>query len=99
MKQKDIIQLVFIGIFAAIVSFIVSGIIFSPKKHTTTVPVVETLQTSMPDIQNDGNYNRFLNKDALDPTLPVQIGKNQKASTSPTNQTNSSSSQSNSTAR
>lgn len=79
MKHKDSkLMLIIVAVATAVISLIVSSMIFnSPKKHNLTVPVVGTLESSMPDVKNDPNYNTFLNDKALDATIPVRVGGNQ----------------------
>jgi len=78
MQRKDKIVLAVVALFAAIISFVVAGSLFSkPTKHDSSGPVVEKIEGSMPDVKNDSNYNTFLNTKALDPTLTVQIGNSQ----------------------
>lgn len=71
-------MLIIVAVATAVISLIVSSMIFnSPKKHNLTVPVVSTLDPSMPDVKNDPNYNTFLNDKAKDFTHLVQVGGNQ----------------------
>ena len=74
MRQKDIAVLVLVGVTAAVISFLVAGAIFSPKKYSSKVPVIQKIDPVFPDVKNDSAYNVFLNAQALDPTQPVQIG-------------------------
>jgi hypothetical protein len=74
MKQKDIAVLIMVGFFAAIISFVVAGAIFSPKKYSTKVPTVDTITATFPDVKNDPAYSNFINSNSLDLTVPVKIG-------------------------
>jgi hypothetical protein len=85
MKQKDILTLIVVGIIAFSVSIVLSGVIFNPPaKRSAKVPLVDKLSATFPDIKNDTNYNNFLNENALDPTLPIQIGNNNPDLSNPT---------------
>lgn len=78
MKRQDIIRLSLVGVAAAIISYVISGMVFKvPNNRSTSVPTVDVIPTSMPDIKNDPAYNFFLNKNAVDLTQPVQIGNSQ----------------------
>ncbi|OGL26184.1 hypothetical protein A3E49_03240 [Candidatus Saccharibacteria bacterium RIFCSPHIGHO2_12_FULL_49_19] len=79
MRQKDLAVLALVGITAAIISFFVAGAIFSPKKYSTKVPTVQKISSQFPDVKNDPTYNSFLNPQALDLTVPVQIGNSQNS--------------------
>jgi len=81
MKRDDILKVVAVAIFAAVISLIIAGSIFnSPAKHNQKVPAVQPITTSFPDITNDPNYNTIFNSKALDPTQPVQIGNSNNTS-------------------
>jgi len=78
MKQKDIIYLVITGFFVAVVTFVVTNLIFKiPSNRSTDVPTVQPITATFPDIKNDPSYKSFLNSQALDPTQPIQIGNDQ----------------------
>jgi len=77
MKRSDLLSLVAVTILAGVISLIIANLLFSPKKFSTPVPVVNNISSSFPDVTNDPSYNTFLNTNALDLTLPVQIGNNQ----------------------
>jgi len=77
MKQKDVVTLVIVGMVAGVISLFVAGNIFSPKKYTTKVPVAPKIDATFPDVKNDPTYNVIFNPNALDLTVPVQIGGNQ----------------------
>lgn len=76
MNQNDILKLVAAGVFSAIFSFIISGMIFSPKKYSANVPTIENYSSDFPDVKNDPAYNSYLNPDMIDLTIPVKIGEN-----------------------
>ena len=76
MKRQDIAILAAVAIVAALFSLILANLLFSPKKLTQKVPVVDKISDSFPDVKNDPKYNSFLNDKALDLTQPVQIGPN-----------------------
>jgi len=79
MKQKDLLPIVGVALVTAIISLILSSILFgSPKQRTAKTPVVESIGTSLPDVKNDPKYKSIFNSQALDPTQPVIIdGNNQ----------------------
>jgi hypothetical protein len=77
MKQKDVLTLVIVGLVAAVISFFVAGNIFSPQKYSTKVPVAPKIDATFPDVKNDPTYNVIFNPNALDLTVPVQIGGSQ----------------------
>lgn len=74
MKQKDLIVIAAVAVITSIFSFVVSGMLFSSPKKNSQVPIVDSINKSMPDIVNDPLYSSFLNDQALDPTQPVKIG-------------------------
>jgi capsular polysaccharide biosynthesis protein len=81
MKRREIIMVVIIGFFTAIIAFLLSTIIFkSPQHRSTKVPVAGSIDTNFPDIRHDSNYNTIFNDKALDPAVPLN------ASTNPNNQ-------------
>lgn len=86
MKKKDSKLILYIVVaVTTVVSLILSSAIFnSPKKHNLSVPIVEQINSTFPDVRNDTNYNTFLNDKALDVTQPVQVGNTQN--TTPFNQ-------------
>jgi hypothetical protein len=78
MKQKDITYLAGVAFFVAVISFVLAGFIFkAPAGRNTTVPIVQPIQATFPDVKNDPAYSSFLNSRALDPTESIQIGNNQ----------------------
>ncbi len=77
MRRRDILTIVAAAVITAIFTFILASAVFSPKRFSSKVPVIDTINSSFPDIKNDSAYNSFLNSNALDLTQPVQIGNNQ----------------------
>jgi hypothetical protein len=78
MKRKELLNLLAVIIATAIFSFVIATILFgSQSKRGTAVPVVQPISSTLPDIQNDPNYNFIFNTKALDPTQPIQIGNSQ----------------------
>jgi hypothetical protein len=72
MKQKDIALIAAVVVFSAIVSLLVSKVIFtSPKNRQQEVEVVQPISSSFP--QPD---KRYFNKNAFDPTQTITIGQN-----------------------
>jgi hypothetical protein len=75
MKQKDWFVIGAVAVFAAIVSFLVSGAIFgSPQKHPIKVPDVTKITSDFPNPQTDDNYKAIYNQNAFNPTELIQIG-------------------------
>ncbi|MDQ3158668.1 MAG: hypothetical protein M3P98_00835 [bacterium] len=73
MKQKDIAVIVAIVFLSGVLSYVVSNQLFSvPTDQSADVEVVEpiTAEFSEPD-------KRYYNKDSVNPTEPIQIGKDQ----------------------
>lgn len=80
MRQKDIVLIGSAALVAAVIALIFSGMVFNPPTERVSVPVIDKIEPTFPDVKNDSDYNSFLNKDALDPTQPVQIGGSQNTS-------------------
>jgi hypothetical protein len=77
-KTENKTKLIAAAVITAVIAFILSSMIFnSPKKHNLTVPVVQPITSTLPDVHNDPAYNTFLNSGALDATQPVQVGNSQ----------------------
>lgn len=83
MKQKDIALILVIVIISAIVSFLLSGKIFSDSK-----PGTQTAETILP-ITSDFPRpdSKYFNSQSIDPTKTITIGQNTNADpfNSPTN--------------
>jgi hypothetical protein len=81
MRKQDQTIIIVIAIISAVISLILASVLFgSPTKRNATVPIVQTIGTSLPDIKNDSSYNSFLNSNAIDPSQPVQTGSSQNQS-------------------
>ena len=77
-KQDSKTVLIIVLVVTAVFSFILASSILNPsKKKNLTVPVVQSLSSTFPDVKNDPAYNTFLNNNSLDATQPVQVGNNQ----------------------
>lgn len=74
MKRRRIFSLVVAMVIFGIVSYIVSGFIFRLPTKNAKAPVVESVNQNFPDVASDPTYTSIFNSNALDPTLPVQIG-------------------------
>lgn len=72
MKQKDIALIAVVIVFSAIVSLLVSKVIFtSPKNRQQEVEVVQPISADFPKPDK-----RYFNKNSFDPTQPITIGQN-----------------------
>lgn len=70
MKKKDITVIVFIVIFSAIISVLLSKILIAtPKSRQQKVEVVDKITSDFvrPDV-------KYFNKDSVNPTQTIQIG-------------------------
>lgn len=77
MKRKNLLLLVVVGCFTAVIAFILSTLIFKvPSNRSTKVPVAGSIDTTFPDIKNDPAYNTIFNTNAIDPAVPLQGGSN-----------------------
>lgn len=77
MKKKDLALIAVVAFFSAIVSLVVSNLLFvTPENRQQQVEVVQPITSSFP--QTD---ERYFNKDAIDPTQQITIG--QEANTDP----------------
>lgn len=76
MKQKDMMVLIFVGIIAAVLAFVVSNQIFKTGHKNLSAPSVEAINPSLPDVRNQSDYKLIFNSQALDPTQPIQIQGN-----------------------
>jgi hypothetical protein len=80
MNRKTIMALVVIVIIAFIFSSFLSNAIFNPsKKRSASVPVIQPISSTFPDVKSDPNYKNVFNAQALDPTQLIQIGTSQNA--------------------
>ncbi|HVI60767.1 MAG TPA: hypothetical protein VM535_01280 [Candidatus Saccharimonadales bacterium] len=72
MKQKDILIIVVIVFFSAIVSFLVSRLIFvAPQNRQQSVEVVQPITADF-----DKPDSRYFNDQAFDPAQPITIEQN-----------------------
>lgn len=72
MKQKDLMLIVFIVGFSAIVSyFISSAVISSPKNRQQKVEVVEKIESDFPALDS-----KYFNSSAINPTQTIEIQNN-----------------------
>ncbi len=72
MKQKDIALIAIIVVFSAVISLVVSKMIFGgAQSREQQAEVVQPITTSFP--QPDKKY---FNSAAFDPTQPITIGQN-----------------------
>jgi hypothetical protein len=75
MKNQNVLMLVVVGFFTAIIAFVFSTIVFKvPTNRSTKVPVAGSISTSFPDIKHDPIYNTIFNTRAIDPAVPLQVG-------------------------
>lgn len=80
MKRREIILIGASAVIAAIVALAVSSLVFNALSGRSKAPVVEAINPNFPDVKNDSAYNLFLNRNALDPTQPIQIGNTKNTS-------------------
>lgn len=81
MKRKDLILLVGVAVFTAIIAFVLSTAVFKiPKNRSTKVPVAGSIDSQFPDVKHDSTYNTIFNNRSIDPTVPLD------ASNAPNNQ-------------
>lgn len=80
MNRKTILALGAIIIVAIIFSSIISNALFNPSKsRKASVPEVQTIDSTFPDVKNDPNYKTVFNSQALDPTQLIHIGTSQNS--------------------
>jgi len=73
MKQKDLALIGVMIVIAGVLSFIVSSQLFSvPTDQSAEVEVVEAITNEFTEPDK-----RYYNKDSVNPTEPIQIGKDQ----------------------
>jgi len=77
MKRQDITLIIAVVVVAAIFASILSSVIFGGKHKQISVPVVEKIDPSFPDVQNDPSYKAIFNTNAFDPTETITIGNGQ----------------------
>lgn len=72
MKQKDIALIAIIVFVSAVLSFVISRILFAPPQNRQAkVEVVQPITADFP--QPD---SRYFNKNSIDPTKLITIGDN-----------------------
>ncbi|MBW3569257.1 hypothetical protein KY385_03965 [Candidatus Parcubacteria bacterium] len=79
MKQKDIAMIIIVAFFAGVVSFLISGMFFTPENSKNLeAEVVQEITTEFNP--SEERYKRFFNDKAINPTKLIQIGdqKNKK---------------------
>ena len=74
MNRKALLPLVLIAFISALVAYVVSGLVFKPIAHKSTVPGVQAIKADLPDVKNDSSFNSIFYNGAVDATQPVQIG-------------------------
>jgi hypothetical protein len=72
MKQKDVALIIVIVFLSAVVSFVLSKIIFvTPKNREAQVELVQPITSNFP--QPD---SRYFNANSFDPTQLINVGQN-----------------------
>lgn len=72
MKQKDIALIIVITFVSAIISLVVSQLLFaSPQNRQQSVQVVPAITANFPSPDS-----RYFNNNSIDPTQLIQIGNN-----------------------
>jgi len=72
MKQKDVILIIVIAFVSAVLSLVLSNMIFaSPKNRQQTIEVVDAITSDFPTPDS-----KYFNNNAVDPTQLIQIGNN-----------------------
>jgi hypothetical protein len=72
MKQKDIVLIVVIAFMSAVISLLLSNVVFAPPNNRQQ-PVEEVQPITADFPQPD---SRFFNKQAIDPTRIITIDQN-----------------------
>jgi hypothetical protein len=76
-KRKDLVIIVLVIVFSAIVSTVVSKAVFGPSKRNLKYEVVEKISADFPE-QGSQDYTKqygpIFNSQAIDPTKLIQIG-------------------------
>lgn len=80
MKREDITLIIAVVIVAATLSYVISTSLFGYNQQSNTVPVVEVVDSSLPDPYNDPAYKVFFNSNAIDPTQLTHIGSQNNSS-------------------
>ncbi len=72
MKQKDVILIIVIAFVSAVLSLVLSNIVFtSPKNRHQSVEVVDAITSDFPTPDT-----KYFNVTSIDPTQLIQIGNN-----------------------
>lgn len=72
MKQKDVILIIVIAFVSAVLSLVLSNVIFaSPNNRRQTIEVVDAITADFPTPDS-----KYFNNNAVDPTQLIQIGNN-----------------------
>ena len=72
MKQKDVLLVAAIAIVAAVLSAVLSNLIFAPaSKKTTAVEIVDAISSDFPLPDT-----RYFNENSINPTKVIVIGEN-----------------------
>jgi predicted RND superfamily exporter protein len=74
MKQKDIALFLVVGIFSAVISVFMSGLLITPKKDK--IQKAEKVEAITASFDAPANNDKYFNKDAINPTKLIQIGDN-----------------------
>ncbi len=72
MKQKDVILIIVIAFVSAVLSLVLSNMLFaSPKNRQQTIEIVDPITADFPSPDN-----KYFNNNSIDPTQLIQIGNN-----------------------
>ena len=72
MKQKDLVIIIVVVVFAAIFSLVIGKLVFaSPKDRLQKVEVVEAITTEFP-----APDTKYFNTASINPTLLIRIAEN-----------------------
>lgn len=74
MKQRDIALFLVIGIVSAVFSVLISNVLIAPSKNRQQK--AEVVAPISADFNVPAADNKYLNKDAINPTKLIQIGDN-----------------------
>ncbi len=70
MKQKDLMTIVFIAVFSAVIAFIISNALFAaPKNRQQKVEIVDKIS---PDFSTP--EKKYFTDKSINPTQTIQIG-------------------------
>jgi hypothetical protein len=72
MKQKDVILIIVIAFVSAVLSLVLSNVLFaSPKNRQQTVEIVDAITSDF-----STPSKKYFNNSSVDPTQLIQIGNN-----------------------